>query len=446
MKKIVTIVLALALVAAFAISMVACDGIKEATEVELSALELEEVRSYEGLTVPADFRIGMICLHDESSTYDANFINAAKDAVAALGMSDSQLLIRTGIDEDVECAETARELISQGCTVIFADSFGHEPFLAQVAAEEGNENIEFCHATGTTAHTRNLSNLHNAFASIYEGRYLAGIAAGMKLNEMIAEGKITADKAKMGYVGAYTYAEVISGYTSFYLGAKSVCPSVTMEVKFTGSWYDYAKEKTAAEALIADNCVLISQHADSMGAPTACETAGVPNVSYNGSTIGNCPNTFIVSSRINWTPYLKYIIAQKVQGLDIVTDYVGTLKDGSVALTGINADVMAEGTVEALEAARAQLVAGTLEVFDTSKFTVTIIAPSGAEGDFGVNTNATVNANGTMTAYNADVDDYGDYIGETQVVQGGAFKESKFRSAPYFDLTIDGITLLNSAL
>lgn len=130
----------------------------------------------------------------------------------------------------------------------------------------------------------------------------------MKLNEMISSGKITADKAKMGYVGAYTYAEVISGYTSFYLGAKSVCPSVTMEVTFTGSWYDETAEKEAAQKLINNGCVLISQHADSMGAPTACEAAGVPNVSYNGSTVSACPNTFIVSSRIDWAPYLEYAI------------------------------------------------------------------------------------------------------------------------------------------
>ena len=160
------------------------------------------------------------------------------------------------------------------------------------------------------AHTEGLDNYHNAFASIYEGRYLAGVAAGMKLNKMIEDGKFTADKAKMGYVGAHPYAEVKSGYTSFYLGAKSVCPTVTMEVTFTGEWYSEVKEKEAANKLINDGCVLISQHADSMGAPTACEEAGVPNVSYNGSTVDACPNTFIVSSAINWAPYFEYIITQ----------------------------------------------------------------------------------------------------------------------------------------
>ena len=118
----------------------------------------------------------------------------------------------------------------------------------------------------------------------------------------------------MGYVGAYTYAEVISGYTSFFLGARSVCPSVTMEVTFTGSWYDETAEKEGANKLIEDGCVLISQHADSMGAPTACETAGVPDVSYNGSTESACPNTFIVSSRIDWAPYFEYAMGCVASG------------------------------------------------------------------------------------------------------------------------------------
>ena len=423
MKKIITIILALALIAALAAGMVACkkNKLKDGDPVDIPALEIQEVRSYEGLTIPADFKIGMICLHDESSTYDLNFINAAKAAVRALGMADSQLLIRTGIDEGEDCYTTANELVSQGCKVIFADSFGHEAFM--IRAAQDHPTVQFCHATGTKAHTTNLANYHNAFASIYEGRYLAGVAAGLKLNEM-NEGKADSEKNyKIGYVGAFTYAEVVSGYTSFYLGAKSVCPQVTMDVQFTGSWYDVAAEKEAAENLINNKkCALISQHADSMGAPSACEAAGVPNVSYNGSTIEACPSTFIVSSRIDWTPYVKYIIAQTAENKAIATDYTGTLKDGSVALTAVNGGVMAEGTIDKIVEVRSKLVAGTLKVFDTNTFTV------GGQ---------------KLTTYAADVDDYGDYQGDTEAVNNGCFEESKFRSAPYFDLEIDGITRLN---
>ena len=246
----------------------------------------------------------------------------------------------------------------------------------------------------------------------------------MKLNEMIEAGEITEAEAKMGYVGAFTYAEVISGYTSFFLGARSVCPSVTMEVTFTGSWYDETAEKEAANKLIENGCVLISQHADSMGAPTACETAGVPNVSYNGSTQSACPNTFIVSSRIDWAPYFEYMINCVANGEAIAADWTGTIATGSVVLTDLNDAVAAEGTADAIEAAKAALEAGTLHVFDTATFTV-----GGA----------------AVESYEADVDTDADYTPDTEAISDGYFHESEARSAPYFDLQIDGITLLDQA-
>ena len=316
-------------------------------------------------------KVGFIFLHDENSTYDKNFIQAAKAACEAMG---AEYVAKTNIPESNECYEAAADFAENGCDIVFADSFGHESHLLRAAKEYPD--VQFCHATGTMAHTENLDNFHNAFAHIYQGRYLAGIAAGMKLNEMIANKTkvngtvVTADTAKIGYVGAYTYAEVISGYTSFYLGAKSVCPSVTMEVQFTGSWYDETAEKEAATTLIGRKCVLISQHADSMGAPTACENAGVPNVSYNGSTISACPNTFIVSSRIDWTPYFKYMIecVQNDQAID--ADWCGGIAEGSVVLTEVNEKVAAAGTQQAIDDAKAKLADGTLNVFDTANFTI----------------------------------------------------------------------------
>ena len=368
-----------------------------------------------------DFKLGVICLHDEDSTYDLNFINGVKEAQKALGLRDDQVIIKRNIPESNEVYEAAKDLVDEGCDVIFANSFGHETHLLK-AAKEFPE-VEFCHATGTMAHTEKLSNFHNAFASIYEGRYLAGVAAGMKLNQMIAEGKITADQAKMGYVGAFTYAEVISGYTSFYLGAKSVCPSVTMDVQFTGSWYDENAERNTANALINNGCVLISQHADSMGAPSTCEDKGIPNVSYNGSTQAHCPNTFIVSSRINWAPYFQYICTQAMNGEAIDTDWTGTIATGSVVLTDVNTAVAAPGTVEAIAKVTEELKNGTRHVFDTKNFTV---------------------GEQTLTTYMADVDTDAAYAKDTEVISGGVFYESKFRSAPYFDIQIDGITLLNT--
>ena len=284
MKKFLALILALVM----ALSLVAC-GEKAPAD--------DAATPDDGAVVESTVKVGFICLHDENSTYDLNFLNGAKEAIANLGLTEADYIIKTNIPEGQECYEAAMDLVDAGCNIIFANSFGHEPYMLQ-AAQEVPE-VEFCHSTGTMAHTAGVANYHNAFASIYEGRFLAGVAAGMKLNEMIESGKITADQAKMGYVGAFTYAEVVSGYSSFYLGAKSVCPSVTMDVTFTGSWYDEALEKEGAQKLIDGDCVLISQHADSLGAPTACENAGVPNVSYNGSTQAAGPNTYIISSRIN---------------------------------------------------------------------------------------------------------------------------------------------------
>ena len=402
MKKFLALLLSLVMV----LALVACGDKKDDTNTDDQ--DNNEV---------TDFKVGFIMLHDENSTYDLNFINAAKEACETLGV---EYTIVTNVPEGQECYDKAAELADAGCNIIFADSFGHEDYMIQAAKDFPD--VQFCHSTGTKAHTEGLSNYHNAFASIYEGRYLAGIAAGMKLNEMIANGEFTADEAKIGYVGAFTYAEVISGYTSFFLGARSVCPTATMEVTFTGSWYDETAEKEGAQKLIKNGCKLISQHADSMGAPTACENAGVPNVSYNGSTLDACPNTFIVSSRINWVPYMKYMIECVRDGKEIDTDWCKGINEGAVELTAINEKVAAPGTAEAIKAAEEQFKAGTLHVFDTSTFTV---------------------GGKVLTSYKADVDTDENYTPDTEVVSNGYFHESEKRSAPYFDVDIDGITLLN---
>lgn len=363
-------------------------------------------------------KFGLICLHDENSTYDNNFIQAIKEVQAELGLSNDQVLMKTNIGEDDSCYSAAAELVDAGCNVIFADSFGHESYILQAAKEFPD--VQFCHATGTQSRLANQANFHNAFASIYEGRYLAGVAAGMKLNEMIEQGKITADKAVMGYVGAFDYAEVVSGFTSFYLGAKSVCPSVTMKVTYTNSWFDIALEREAALSLIDAGCVLISQHADSEGAPKACEEKGVPNIAYNIDTSSMGPNTAIISSKINWAPYFKLVINAVAKGETFATDWIGSIATGSVELTKLNEKAAAAGTQAKIDEVKAKLESGEIKVFDTKTFTV-----DGKE----------------LTEYQADVD--GDFKPDTNVVENGEFEESndKFRSAPYFDIKyIDGIS------
>jgi basic membrane protein A len=366
-------------------------------------------------------KAALICLHGDSSTYDKNFIDAFKQACKNKGLTEENYTIITDIPEGTDCYNKAADFADNGYDVVFADSFGHEPYMIQ-AAKEFPE-VQFCHATGTKAHTEGLSNYHNAFASIYQGRYLAGVAAGMKLVELYgdAEGKVSDENAKIGYVGAYPYAEVISGYTSFFLGVRSIVENATMEVRYTNSWYNEAGEKTTAEALISAGCKLISQHADSMGAPTACENAGIPNVAYNGET---GKNTFVIASRIDWVPYFEYMLDCVINGKAIDTDWTGTLANGAVKVTAVG-KAAAAGTQAKLDEVSAKLKDGSLKVFDCSTFTV---------------------GGKHLTEYKADVDDKGDYVKETNVIktENGVtfFDESAFRSAPYFDIIIDGITAI----
>ena len=397
MKKVLNLVLALVLTLSLTLCLAACGS---------------------GYKDDGVFRVGVITLHDSNSTYDKNFIDAAQDAKTALGLNDDQFILKTNVPEGNECYRSALDLIRKGCDVIFADSFGHEEYLIKAANE--HPEVQFCHATGTQAHTAGLPNFHNAFASIYEGRYLAGVAAGIKLNAMIAAGDITANEAIIGYVGAFTYAEVISGYTAFYLGAKSVCPSAVMKVRFTGSWYDYVKEKEVATRLIMEEgCVLIGQHADSQGVPEACESAGVPNVFYNGTN--ETKSTWLASSKIDWAPYFTLIMDATKQD-QIPVDYTGTIATGSVKYYLDKFDDDYAAIKAACDVALAAIEADTLEVFDTNTFTV--------KGE-------------KITTYMADVDTDKDFTPDTEAIENGVFTESSKRSAPYFNIEIDGITILD---
>ena len=416
MKKVLALIVAFVMMFA----MAACSGNGGANDAD-KVLSFEEVEKTTPGDITAvakeDLKVGFIFLHDENSTYDKNFMDAAKAVQAALGLSDDQVLFKTNIPESSECYEAAAELADAGCQLVFGDSFGFESYMIQAAKEYPD--VQFCHATGTRALTELVPNYHNAFASIYEGRYVAGIVAGMKLNEMINNGELTAEEAKMGYVGAFPYSEVISGLSSFYLGAKSVCPSVTMEVKYTNSWFDIAAEKEAANALIQAGCKLISQHADSEGAPKACEEAGVPNVAYNIDTSSMGPTTALISSKISWEPYFELIINSMIEGKAIPSDWCGTLATGSVQLTALNEAVAAEGTQAAIDEAIAKLESGELKVFDTKAFTV-----GGKE----------------LTSFTADIVTDDAFTPDTETVSDGEFKESNQRSAPYIYFQIDGIT------
>lgn len=417
MKKAISVLLAMGLT----VSMVAgCGSDKGAasnadqttgnqTAATETGADNAQAEAGEGISA-SDIKVGVIYIGDENEGYTAAHMAGVDEMAENLGLSDDQIIEKTLIPEDESAYDAAVDLADQGCNIIFATSFGHESYVIQAAGEYPD--IQFCHATGYQAASSGLSNMHNYFDSIYEARYVSGVVAGMKLNEMIENGDITAEEAKIGYVGAFPYAEVISGYTSFYLGAKSVCPSVTMEVKYTNSWASFDLEKECADALISDGCVLISQHADTTGAPTACETAGVPCVGYNIDMTSVAPNEALTSASMDWGVYYTYAVQCMLDGTAIDTDWCKGFSEGADKITPLNEKVVAEGTDEKVKEVEDALADGSLHVFDTSTFTV-----DGKE----------------LTTYKKDGSD-------TEYISDGYFHESEYGSAPAFDIAIDGIT------
>ena len=359
------------------------------------------------------FKVGVIYIGDENEGYTEAHMKGIAEMKASLGLSDSHVIEKKGIPEDEKCYDAAIDLAEQGCTYIIATSFGHESYLIQAAKEYPK--IVFAHATGYQAAMSGLKNMHNFMPSIYQARYVSGIVAGLKLNEMIASKKIKASEAKIGYVGAYPYAEVVSGYTSFFLGARSVCPSATMEVRYTNSWADMSLEKETAEALIAAKCVLISQHADTTGAPSACQAHGVPCVGYNVDMTAVAPDSALTSAAMNWGAF--YTLSAKAvmngQGFDV--EWSKGYEEDAVYITKINSKVATSDAQAKTEAAEKAIKADTLKVFNTKSFTVN-----------GKSIEDLIKAGGDFAKY-------------SNYVKDGAFNEQNGFAAPAFDLRIDGI-------
>lgn len=422
MKKPVKIFTSLLLTTAM---LAGCGSTAETTQTETtqpttSAAEATteavatEATTAETQSEASDIKIGVIYVGDENEGYTESHMLGIDAMMAELGLSEDQVIEKTNIPEDESCYDAAVDLADSGCNVIFATSFGHESYLLQAAAEFPD--VAFFHATGYQAASSGLPNMHNYFTAIYEARYVSGVVAGLKLNEMIEAGEITEDTAKMGYVGAFPYAEVVSGYTSFYLGAKSVCPSVTMEVQYTNSWADMSGEAEVASQLIADGCVLISQHADTTGSPSACEEAGVPCVGYNVDMTKVAPDVALTSAANNWGAYYTIAIKSILAGEAVPVDWAQGYATGVVYITDLNENAVAEGTSEKVAEVEAALKDGSLKVFDTTTFTV--------DGK----------AIEDLIAEGGDYAKYADYVSD------GYFHESEVISAPAFDLRIDGIT------
>ena len=358
--------------------------------------------SADGGSEGANIKIGIIYIGDENEGYTASHMNGIHDAIKELGLSEDDLIEKTNIPEDESAYDAAVDLAEQGCTIIFGTSFGHEDFLIQAASEYPE--ITFCHATGYQAASSGLENMHNYFDGIYQARYVSGVVAGLKLQDMINNGELTADKCKIGYIGAFPFAEVISGFTAFYLGARSIVPEATMEVQYTNSWADSSLEAETARALVSDGCVLISQHADTTGAPSECEAMGVPCVGYNISMLSVAPNSALTSPTNYWHVYYKMAIEAAMSGDKLPTGWAGGYEVDAVGITELG-DSCAPGTQEKVDETIAALKDGSLHVFDITTFTVD-----------------------------------GKQLEDSDYVYDGYFHESELAAAPSFDFIIDGIT------
>ncbi len=370
-------------------------------------------------------KVGLICIGDENDQgYTYNFIRgkeAATEALAAEGIT-VEWLVKWNILEDASCEDANIELAEAGCDLIINNSFGHEDYMLKVAPNYPN--IEFVACTNQVSWGDTLENTHNAFADIYEGRYVAGVVAGMKLQELIDKGEITPEEAVIGYVGAFSFAEVISGFTSYYLGAKSVCPSVTMKVQFVGSWSDATAEATAADALCDAGCVLISQHSDNATPATTAQSKGAFHTGYNNDMVGVAPEASLIGTRIDWSVYFTEIIRAVSKGEKFDQDWCGGFSEGAVVMTPLNETICAPGTADKIKEVEEGIKNGSIKVFDTATFTI-----QGAP---------------LTNAFALDTD--GDFAPDSEeAVFDGAFNESHFQSAPYFALQIDGIEWLNSA-
>ncbi|MCC2258514.1 BMP family ABC transporter substrate-binding protein [Intestinimonas aquisgranensis] len=416
-------ILAMLLAGSMIFGLAACSGggSTETTPAETGSAETTPAETDGAKTV----KVGLICIGDENDQgYTYNFIRgqeAATEALAEKGIN-VEWSVKWNIGEDSSCEEANIELAEEGCQLIINNSFGFEEYMLKVAPDYPD--IQFIACTNQASAVDDLPNTHNAFANIYEGRYLAGVVAGMKMQEMIDNGEITADQAVIGYVGAYSFAEVISGFTAYYLGAKSVCPSVTMKVNFVGSWSDATAEGNAAQALCDEGCIMISQHSDNTTPATAAQAAGAFHTGYNNDMISIAPEASLIGTRIDWSVYFEYAIEAVANGEEFDQDWCHGMDMGAVVMTPLNEEIAAAGTAEKLAEVEQQIHDGTLNVFDTSTFTV-----DGAE----------------MTTCMA-IDTDGDFVADSEeAVFDGAFHESYFQSAPYFTSKIDGIEWVNEA-
>ncbi len=316
-----------------------------------------------------NLKIGFIYDNDESTPYTYNF-SLAKDALEKKYGENVEILTRSNVLDD-EMEEPLRELASEGCDIIFFN--GYSELVMKLAPEYPD--IQFCQTSYMDMNGKTVpQNYHTFKGEAYQGRYVSGIVAGMKIKQMISEGMITEDQALVGFVAAFPTSEVISGYTAFLLGIRSVVPQAVMRVIYTYTWSSYAHEKNAAQRLIDDGCVIISQHTDTIGPAIACEEASqkkeVCFVGFNQSMSEVAPAASLVTSRVCWEPYvlsaaeavkkeksIESVVAGNING----TDAFAGFDKGWVEMIDLNMQVAAPGTEEAMNSAIAKLKKGKVD-------------------------------------------------------------------------------------
>jgi len=314
-------------------------------------------------------KIGFVYDNDESTPYTYNF-SLAKDELEKKYGDRVEILTCSNVMDD-EMEEPLRELAEQGCDVIFFN--GYSELVMQLAPEYPE--VQFCQTSYADLSDKTVpSNYHTFKGEAYQGRYVSGIAAGMKIQQMIQEGSITEDEAIVGFVAAFPTSEVISGYTAFLMGVRSIVPSATMHVCYTETWSSYALEKSAAGQLIDDGCVVVSQYTDTIGPAIACEEAlqekkEVYFVGFNQSMSEVAPGTSLVTARICWEKYIlaavKAVMSNKkiesvVSGHVRGNDAFAGFEEGWVEMVDLNLQVAATGTQEAMDRAIDQFKRGNV--------------------------------------------------------------------------------------
>ena len=328
-------------------------------------------RIWDVKTTDENLTVGFIYDNDEIIPYTYNFMLAKNELEKEYGDRVKVYVKSNVLDTVME--EPVRDLAQDGCDIIFTNTYSTQ--FKQLALQYPD--IQFCQTSFSTEDTSfSPANYHTFNGLIYQGRYVSGVAAGMKLRQLIDEGVLTTEQAIVGCVGAFPSAEVISGYTAFLLGVRSIVPEATMRVIYTGTWNSYSKEKACAKALIDAGCVVITQHTDTTAPAVACEEAAeekqVYHISYNQSMIDVASESSLTGACINWSPYILGAVEALMNGQEIEKYVKGSIHGndigagfdrGWVKMLELNDAIIAPGTQERINKTIDALRKGKIDVF-----------------------------------------------------------------------------------